>query len=227
MSRAVRQMDRTWVKNCSSDRGERLAGLQGQGALVGLGQQALQGQVAPGDRPQLQEHAHALDVFLDTADLFDAQKEEGPAAQAAQVHLVEEAVEQVGPAADLVGQGVEGLAHGHAVAALDDGDDVVVVAELGQVLLPALLRFLVGAEQVVALRLVLQSGGGGEGGQGAQEEGDGQDGARKAAGQRHQPDEEAPDGSRSSRGDWFRRHGIRLPLGSRARAVHGRRDGGL
>src|SRR5205085_894442 len=86
-----------------------------------------------------------------------------------------EAVEALRPGLRRGGQAVEGLGHAGAVAALDDHDDVVVVAELGEVLLPALLVVLARANEVAALGVVFESGGGGVGGQRAEEEAGGQD----------------------------------------------------
>src|SRR5205823_1327927 len=79
------------------------------------------------------------------------------------------------------GHGRQRLRHARAVAAADDDYHVVVVAELVEVLPPALLRLLVGADQVAALGLVLEAGGGGVDGEAAQEEGEEKDGARPAA----------------------------------------------
>src|SRR5262249_8200184 len=115
--------------------------------------------------------------------------------------LVEEAVEQVGAAADGLGGGLQGLGHQRPVVPADDEDDVVVVAELVEVGAPAFLAVLVGAEEVVARGVVFQAEGGGQGGGGDEQGGDGQDGARAAADGGDQGEQQAPHGGRPSGGD--------------------------
>jgi hypothetical protein len=77
--------------------------------------------------------------------------------------------------------------------AFDDGDDVVVVAKLSEVLSPTLLVVLVRAEEVVAAGVVFQGSCGGDDGQAGQAEGEGQDSAGSAAYQRHECDEQTAD----------------------------------
>ena len=81
-----------------------------------------------------------------------------------------------------------------APAALSHNNDVIVVAELGQVPLPALLVILAGADQVVARGVVFQAGEAGDGGGGAQEERDDQHEPGAGADGGHERQQEAADG---------------------------------
>src|SRR5438270_706506 len=81
---------------------------------------------------RLQGGAHARQVVLDRADLVEREEQQGPVAQGAEVNPVKQAVEQLGVPPDFAGQGVEGGPHPGRVGAADDGDQVVLVAELGQ-----------------------------------------------------------------------------------------------
>src|SRR5258707_1085624 len=114
----------------------------------------------------------------------------------------------------LFGEVVEGGLHAGAVLALDDGHDVVVVAKLVEVVLPALLVILFGADEVVARRVVFEARRGGDGGDGAQDQRDAEDDARVAADQGDERDEETTHQVRLLGGELFRLHGNPFASGS-------------
>src|SRR5207253_7042518 len=124
---------------------------------------------------RLEEKRHLLHVRLDFANLLGRQKQQGAIPQRPQVHLVEQAIEVFRLLFDLGGELLQRLFHAGAVLALDDHHHVVIVAELINVLLPALKARLVGTDQVVALSLELEGGEIGVQGEGTRDKGDGED----------------------------------------------------
>src|SRR6266849_3447913 len=85
-----------------------------------------------------------------------------------EVYLIEEAIKEIRLLAYFGRQSFQCLHHPPAVRTLHDHDHIFVVAELGQVLPPALLVVFVRIDQVAALRTVFEkmvervSGNGGE-----------------------------------------------------------------
>jgi hypothetical protein len=86
--------------------------------------------------------------------LLGWQVEDGPVADAVQIHLVEDAIEEVGALLHALGYRIDGSDHPLAIFPLDDDDHIVVVVEGIDELLPALLARLIRAQEIVALRVV-------------------------------------------------------------------------
>src|SRR5262249_2347588 len=90
--------------------------------------------------------------------LLRRQEQQSAVAKRAQVHLVEQAIEVLGLLLDVARELLEGLFHTSAVLALHDDDHVIVVAELVDILLPALKTGLVGTDEIVALGFEFERG---------------------------------------------------------------------
>src|SRR5262249_5232494 len=150
-------------------------------AVASLVQQAVERERLPAQRAKLQQQRHALEIVLDLLDLLRRQVEQGPVLQRPQVHLVEQAIKERRLILDAGSQHVERLLHALTVLALDDDHNIVVVAELGQVFAPAAVVILVGTDEIVALRAVLEEGGEGGHGGGGQDQGDDQNRAWETA----------------------------------------------
>ena len=102
--------------------------------------------------------------------------------------------------------------HALAVWPANDDDDVVVVAELVEVFLPALLTVLLGTEEVVARSLVTEAERGGDDRQGTQENGGGQHAARKAANRADQGEQTVMPGPDPRRGLIGKHASLPLPV---------------
>ena len=126
-------------------------------------------------RAQRQQRAHRFEAVVDFLDFFTPQKQQGPGVNGAQVHLVEQAVEQVRVLLQPAGNGLQGVFDLLLVPSADDHDHVFVLAELGQVVPPAFLALLVGTHQVVAAGAVLQVRPGQGNGQAGRHQSHGQD----------------------------------------------------
>ncbi len=98
-----------------------------------------------------------------------------------QVHFVKETVEKVGAIADLLGQSLKGLFHLRTLGSLNHDDNVIVVAEFLQVLMPSLLINLVRADQVASFGVILEKTAGRVKGYGAAREGQDQHQPGKSA----------------------------------------------
>ena len=112
---------------------------------------------------------------------------------------------------DALGDGLEGLFDPRPALAADHDHDIVIVAELIEVLLPALLVVLFRADQVVALGVILQTGAGGINRQATEAKRNEQDEQRIAAHGRHQRKEQAAGKRRPGCEILFAMHKCRLP----------------
>ncbi len=152
--------------------GERLVGTDRGEPLPRLLDHRVQPQRVPAHRAEVQQPLHVRQVVaVDRLHLLVGRQQQRPVAQRPQVHLVEEPVEQVGALPQPGGDGLQRGLHALLVGPLHHDDDVVVVTELGEVLLPALLAVLAGADEVVAGGVVLEPRGGGDGRGQAQHQG--------------------------------------------------------
>ncbi len=190
---------------------QRLPRLQVLDACLGLAQQAEQTQAVPRQRSQVEEQTHVHEVALDRLDLLQRQEQQGAVAQRAQIDLVKQAIEEVGMGPDALGDGLEGLFHPRPALAANHDHDIVIVAELIEILLPALLVVLFRADQVVALGVILQTGAGGINRQATEAKRNEQDEQRIAAHGRHQRKEQAAGKRRPGCEILFAMHKCRLP----------------
>ena len=122
-------------------------------------EQAVERQGLPADGPKLQQQRHAFEIVLNLLDLLDRQIEQSAVLQQAQIDLVKEAIEESRLVLNSLRQEVERLFHTFTVRALDNDDNVVIVAELGQVFTPALVVILVRTDEIAALRAVFKEAG--------------------------------------------------------------------
>ena len=118
--------------------------------------------------------------------MLGRQEQQRPVAEVAKIDLIKEPVEELRLRLQRAGQRLQRLFHAWAVAPLHHDDDVVFVAELFDVLPPALEVILIGADQVGPLRADFQPGVEGVGGEAAQHDAQRQDQAGPAL---HNPDQ--------------------------------------
>ena len=161
----------------------------------------------------LEQLPHVLQMMLNRLNFRGGQEDQCPVAQRTQIHFIEEAVEQLRLSLHARGQRFQRLLHARTIRALDDDDDVFVLAKLSEVIAPALLIFLVRADKILALRFVLESRGGGPDRGAGDRQRQQQHDERIAAHDRHQTAQEATDSGALVWEDLFRDHDFRVPLG--------------
>src|SRR5262249_5543005 len=143
-----------------------------------------------------EQPAHAVEAVLNLGNLGGGEKEESAVTQVAQVNLVKEAVEGLRGLSDLCRQGLPGggaAPPGTPGPGPDPHHPGPLIPERRDVATPALLALLVGADHLVALGAILQTG---EGAPDAEEKGDsgnGEDQDRGAGGEQDDADQQAWD----------------------------------
>ena len=171
-------------------------------ALLRLLDHGVQAQRVPTDRAAIQETLHVGEmVVVDRLDLLARREHQGTALQVAEIDFVEDAVERLGLIGQACGEAVECSLHPGAVGPLDHDNDVVIVAELAEVALPALLIVLARTDEVVASGVILEAQQGGDERGNAGKQGKREDEARTRTDPIHEAHEgEADEGRPPARG---------------------------
>src|SRR5262249_28231491 len=97
-------------------------------------------------------------MVLNLLNRFRRQVKECAIAQMPEIHAIEEPIKQVGTGGDSRAEMVKRVFHSRGIATAHDDHDVIIIAEFGQISLPALLIILARIDKVAALGAEFQIG---------------------------------------------------------------------